>query len=532
MKKIIYILSISLMMMSCNDFLGLNPVDTISPQNYFKTENDINTALAGVYDVLGKTETYGRTMFFELDMSDEGFSNLTTQNNDLSLNDYTAAEGKVANLWAKLYDGINRANLLLENIDNSDLDMAASKKEVAKGQALFLRSYYYFLLVSNWGDVPFRLVSVKSPKDEIHIARTDTKVIYKKILEDMETAFTKVDFITAYKYNSRITKSVVAGILARVNLKMAGYPLQDVSRYAEAKKWALEAMDPIHGHELNPDYKQIFINQCQDKYDIKECLWEVEFGKVATGGQEEEGSVGSINGIGNGDRTFGYSYGAVHVTKYYYNQFEADKDLRRDWTINNYYYGTVGGVANSHVAYSAAQIYNRCNAKWRREYETTLPKNVNTTPINFPILRFSDVLLMFAEADVQSSNSSTPSDEAIEAVNKVRRRGYGLNLTTPPNPTVDADLPDNMDKTDFLIAIQKERSLELGFEALRRFDLIRWGTYVSTMSNLANEIINENPSGYIHAARTARNTSERHLLLPIPENEMSLNNKVKQNPGW
>ena len=142
-------------------------------------------------------------------------------------------------------------------------------------------------------------------------------------------------------------KSTIAGILARVNLKMAGYPLNKTERFEEARKWALVVMDTQNGHELNPDYKQIFINHCQDIYDTKECLWEVEFGKVATGGQEEEGSLGAITGIGNSDKAFGYSYGAMRTTERYYRSFE-EGDLRRDWTINNYYYGTVNGISNTH----------------------------------------------------------------------------------------------------------------------------------------------------------------------------------------
>ena len=204
--------------------------------------------------------------------------------------------------------------------------------------------------------------------------------------------------------------------------------------------------------------------------------------------------------------------------------------MRRDWTINNYYYGTVNGISNTHVPYSDAQIYNRSNAKWRREYETATPKNVGTTPINFPILRYSDVLLMFAEAENEVNG---PTDEAYEAVNQVRRRAYGLNLPVPPaDIPSDVELPENLDQTDFRLRVQKERSLELGFEALRRFDLIRWGIYISTMRDLSNEIKNTAPSSYKYAGRTADNTSDRHLLLPIPSLEIALNKLMKQNPQW
>lgn len=530
MKRIIYIvIAAVLLFTSCDDFLTKYPKDNSSPDDYFKTKMEVEAALTGVYDILGKTGTYGRTLYFELDMSDEGFNALSQQTLDLSLNDYDNSDVKVLNLWSLLYEGISRANYFLVHIDNATADITTADRDRMKGEVSFLRSYYYFLLVSNWGDVPFRLAPLQSTKEK-HLAKTDSKIIYAHILKEMEDAYELVDYITKYTYNSRVTKSVVAGILARVNLKMGGYPLKDKTRFAEARKWALKAMEPEHGHKLNPDYKQIFINHCKEAYDTKECIWEVEFGKVATGGQEEEGSVGAINGIGNSDKEFGYSYAAVHVTERYFKLFEPDLDLRRDWTINTYYYGIVGGVANTKVEYPATSIYNRSNAKWRREYEITTPKNVNTTPINFPILRFSDVLLMFAEADNEVNNG--PSAEAIDAVNQVRERAYGLLLENPPHPDVDPSLPANMDYTDFKLAIQKERSLELGFEALRRHDLIRWELYLPTMSDLSNEIKTTAPSGYKYAGRTAENTAERHLLLPIPSNEMALNNLMTQNKGW
>ena len=204
---------------SCSDFLDTVPTDFITQKNYFKTETDVNTALTGIYDVLGKTGTYGRTIYFELDISDESFNGLSQQTMDLSLNNYDASDVKVHNLWTLLYDGINRANIFLENIDNEDLNMNPEKVKTAKGETLFLRAYYYFLLVTNWGDVPLKLESTKSVS-EVNMARTESEVVYNRIVADMETAFSMVQPASAYAYNSRITKSTIAGILARVNLKM------------------------------------------------------------------------------------------------------------------------------------------------------------------------------------------------------------------------------------------------------------------------------------------------------------------------
>lgn len=603
MKRIItYGLLVSTLSLGgCAKFLDTAPTDFISPVNYFKTETDITTALAGVYDNLGKTGTYGRTFYFENDQSDEWIESRSTVTTGLQIGSITTSDGTVSNAWNLLYAGVARANTFLENVDKAEIDV--QKKSVAKGEAMFLRAYYYFLLANNWGDVPLRLTSTATVK-EVNFKNTPMKEVYDFVVKEMEAAAGLLNESTAYSYNSRVTKTVAWGILARVNLKMAGAPLNETARYAEAKKWAQLVMTSGI-HRLNPDYSNVFIKMCRDEYDtqFRESMWEVEFNKLATGGQEEEGSLGSINGIGNSDRLFGYSYGVPHASESYFRLFDP-LDTRRDWSISPYRYATVNGVDNSKVLFTSDQIYNRFTAKWRREYETAMPKNVGTTPINFPILRYSDVLLMFAEAE---NAINGPTQEALDAVNLVRRRGYALDLnglvvksvnivnegsgytsiptvtmsggggtnlsilpvvsggkvirvdiisrgsryTSAPTITLsggggtgaevvatitaatDYLLPAVADKIDFLAAIQKERSMELGYEGLRKFDLIRWGIYGETMENLANIIRLSAPEGYKFTAVHAQYaTDARNLLLPIPSNEIMLNKLIVQNKGW
>jgi hypothetical protein len=603
MKRIItYSLLVSALSFGgCTKFLDTAPTDFISPKNYFKTETDINTALTGVYDILGKSGTYGRTFHFENDQSDEWIESRSTVTTGLQIGSITTSDLTVSTAWTLLYSGVARANVFLENVDKAEMD--AKKKSVAKGEAMFLRAYYYFLLANNWGDVPLRLTSTASVK-EASFKNTPVKEVYDFIVKDMETAAGLLSESTAYAYNSRVTRTVAWGILARVNLKMAGAPLNETARFAEAKKWAQMVMTSGI-HRLNPDYANVFIKMCRDEYDtqFRESMWEVEFNKLATGGQEEEGSVGSINGIGNSDRNFGYSYGIPHATESYYSSFEP-LDNRRDWSISPYQYGTVNSVPNSKVLFAATNIYGRFNAKWRREYETAVPKNVGTTPINFPMLRYSDVLLMFAEAENEING---PTKEALDAINLVRRRGYGFDLnglviksvtvtnegsgyTSVPSVTISGGagtnasvlpvisggrvirvdivsrgtgftsaptitlsggggtgatvtatitstleymLPPVADKDDLRIALRKERSLELGYEALRKFDLIRWGIYSETMESLANVIRLSAPDNYKFAAVYAQNASDaRNVLLPIPSSEMMLNKLITQNKGW
>ncbi|EHQ26826.1 RagB/SusD family nutrient uptake outer membrane protein [Mucilaginibacter paludis] len=504
---------------SCKKFLNTTPTDFLSPVNYYQTDDQINTALTGIYDILGKTGTYGRYLFFEMDVADDAFVALPSWTQDVGLYNYDPSDTKINTCWALLYQGINLSNLVLENIDKSALTQA--NKNVAKGQALFLRAYFYFILTSNWGDVPLRLASTKSV-NENNVPRTPYKVVYQQIVADMEQAADLVNPITAYTYNSRITKSVVWGILARVNLKMAGAPLRDASRFAEAKKWAGKVMTDAP-HALNPDYKQVFKNMCQHIYDTKESIWEVEF-SIKNGTQDEGGSVGVINGIGTSNATVGYSYGAKHATQRYYNLFGTN-DLRRDWSIGPYTY--TSSTSSVLIYYTAAQIYNRCDAKWRREFESSTVKFTNTSAINFPLLRYADVLLMYAEAENEVNGATSL---AYNAINLVRERAYGVGLGL--STATAADLTAGMDKDTFREAVRKERALELGYEGLRRFDLIRWGIFVSTMKSIGNEITTTAPSGYTYGGVSGNNVSNRDTLFAIPSKETSLNSSIVQNKGW
>lgn len=599
MKRILYSIIISGMVLtssSCKKFLDTTPTDFLSPKNFYRNEADINAAVTSIYDVLGKSSTYGRSFYFEMDVADDSFIALSSWTQDIGLYNYNPSDTKLTDAWIALYNGINRANMLIENIDKATMDPA--KKRVALGEAYFLRGYYHFILANNWGNVPLKLTSTASAS-EVNNPNTPYKEVYLQVLSDMEKAADMVNPISSYNYGSRITQSAVWGILARVNLKMAGAPMRDVSRFAEVKKWAEKVKQA--GHSLNPDYKQVFINMCQDKYDTKEVIWEVEFGKK-NGTQDEEGSVGAINGIG-ANATIGYSYGAKHTTESYYKAFD-DNDLRRDWNISGYAYDTNNGK----VAYGPTQIYNRYDAKWRREYETALPKFNGTTSINFPLLRYSDVLLMLAEAENELNG---PTQTAVDAVNEVKRRAHGKTLATLEQvksvavvnggtytvaptvvftggggtgaaatavlvsgkigaiymisggsgyttaPTVsftggtgtvagtatatltkiattnfDLTAAETASKDDFRTIIRKERSLELGYEGLRRFDLIRWGQFYSAMKNIANEIVTTAPSTYTYAAKSGQNVSEKDTLFAIPAAELNLNKAIIQNKGW
>lgn len=512
---------------SCESFLETTPSSFIEPKNYYKTEDQLFVALTGVYNTLSDTR-YGNTLYGGDYIStlgeegDEGYYRNTPQRNIISQFLYNPSAPTLSSFWNRLYKGINEANTLLEHIDQAEMTTEASR-DIIRGEALFLRGYYYFLLVSHFGDVPLVINATNSVDDAITLVpRTSSAAVYAQITQDMETAFPLVKTAAELKYGGRVNKSAVAGILARVNLHWAGYPLKETSRYNEVKKWTETVMNPAlvgTTHQLNPSYEQIFINYSQDKYDVAESIWEVEFSGNRTDHPRQAGTVGNYNGIRSTAASgIGLSNGFIRATGTFFLTFE-DIDIRRDWSIANFDYNDDG--TKEYRTNNTTQIWGRYAGKFRREYELLTPKT-GWTPINFPLLRYSDVLLMYAEAE---NYLNGPSTEAINAVNLVRARAKASLLT-------GATIPTN--KVDFLYFLQEERSRELSFECLRRGDLIRWNIYVETFEAMIATYQNNTsvPASTRTLILNLKNISRKHMLWPIPSNELMLNSLLTQNSGW
>ncbi len=196
-------------------------------------------------------------------------------------------------------------------------------------------------------------------------------------------------------------------------------------------------------------------------------------------------------------------------------------DKRRNWNIApfKYEYNTVNGrkYVRDSTYWTAAQLYNRNNAKFRRTYEKPA-RNKNGTPENYPLLRYADVLLMLVEAE-NEVNGATPYGAGY--LKEVRDRANASDVTATVTGDVDA----------MRTAVRKERFLELAFEGQRKWDLIRWGIFVSEMQQSAQEI-RGNAGSFAYAAMSGERITVRNNLFPIPVLELSLNSALTQNPGW
>lgn len=604
---------------SCEkDFLETTPTDFLAPANYFQTADQLDKALNGVYDILGNGPHYRRADLFGWE-ADAGYMNRTTLTSGPWNYNFSYSDGYMSDHWRYNYIGIRRANYLLDNIDRNE-EISQEYRDRVRGEALFLRGYYYFLLVRQWGDVPI-IIEPINDINNTDAPRRPVREVYEQIVQDMEAAEPLVQNIADVGHAGRVTKSAVRGLLARVNLHMAGEPLNDESRYAEASKWAKMVIDDPT-HSITDSYAQIFINLAADQYDIRESIWEVEFRGNNTDEYSEEGQIGYLIGVRThpNNTVIGRSDGYLNITAKYYNSFD-DADARKWWntagswltpTAGHFRYATTASAEINLDTQPATERekYLLYPGKYRREFETNLPKNNVLTPINFPLLRYSDVVLMYAEA--QNAINGGPTNEVIDLVNELRERSWdkgvkeitvtdgGSGYTSEPTVTIstgiggqtasatavveggsvtdiildrdetaitfyesgvydapptitisggggsgasatatiytpeDAHVPASAtgSRGAFLEFLQDERLRELGFEGLRKFDLLRWGIFGETMQDMANEIAQDFPEAAF-ITWYSNVTMPRDFYWPIPSHEMTSNAAIEENnPGW
>jgi len=511
---------------SCQKYLSTKPSDTIVTTQYYANDAELNAALNGVYSYMAQDATFSRNIPCELETGNDEiqFNNRNNRVGIPSLYDCQSSNAIYSDCWSAFYAGINAANLLLSNIDASGA--SASSKQYIRGEALFLRAFYHFQLVTRFGDIPLRLTAT-TQVGNFNYPRNSSKQVYDSILSDMKAAEQLVRTIDNTGSGSRVSQTAVEGIIARVYLKMAGHPLNlGLPMYDSARVYAQKVVNSGL-HNLNLDYKQIFINHSADIYEKGESIWEVEFyGNNTPSGTMPAGSrFASLYAMrytgADPNPNVVYGYGSYIPTGYLYDsiylKYPSDT-LRRNWNIPVYTFSTYGSSDSTSILpvsaatpRAATSPWDRDCGKWKRENEKVIPKSRDWGPTNFPLLRYADVLLMLAEAHFELGNTT----DALTNINLVRNRALAEPITV---------LTRNI--------IRDERARELCFEGLRKFDLVRWGAFNSAMTNCKIAINNSSSSNKNRYLVAYNNVGLRDTLLPIPSAELSVNSLMTQNAGW
>jgi hypothetical protein len=479
---------------SCNKFLDQKPITEVSTETVFSDVPSTYKALAGVYSRLVGDAAYGIrvSLYYPLDNDEMQGPTGTADNDRRDIARYAATPGnaQITNPFNQMFQGIEYANICIANIPKMAMyangtDQEKKQLQRMYGEALTLRAQFYTEAIRNWGDLPahFEPASVMATKNPFP-ARTSKDTLYDRLLEDLKLAATLVPWRNELSAigdgaDERITKGTVKGLRARIALYRGGYSLRQdgtVRRATDYLKYYQIARDEAsevmasNQHSLNPSFKGLWKDQVNAR-------------AVADPNGELMFQASGIGGVGAGDTKLAYYNGpsvnglgnkSINVLPTYFYAFDST-DLRRDVTCAVY------NVAADGITKIGQTITSICDGKYRRDWisnPTVAPTNaIQYFGLKWQILRYSDVMLMFAEAENEING---PTTAAYNAVNQVRRRGYGKSITTA-NAAVD--LPAGLSKADFFTAIVKERSLELGGEGVRKYDLIRWNLLATKIAD-------------------------------------------------
>ena len=464
-------------MFSCKKFLDIDPLFTQDAENFFETPNDYQRALTGAYDLL---QSSFMTVWVGEIASDNSISGGESVNDTEGLHEievmaHDAVNNELRSIFRWNYAGVTRANYLLENKNNIDFE----GKDKIIAEATFLRAYYYFELVKYFGDVPL-VVDKRLGADEVtKIDRTPRSEVFAQIEQDLIFAAAGLDWNDPVK--GRVTKGACLSLLGKAYLYQ--------NKFDQAASTLDQVIDQ-NQYELISEYNDLFkVNNeghSESVFDVQYsgaegggygCLICLE-GNAAPGFQGIRQYSGPIYGDGN-------SYNLP--TQDLYDAFDAT-DIRRDATVLDIDAFIADQPNSSDITYAIGGgghtgFYN--NKYIKRQGEIGLPDNDLTSPVNYVVIRYADVLLMAAEAH---NRASTPDDsKAQDYLNQVRNR---VNMS-----------PINATGNTLTEAIWLERRLELSGEGHRFFDLVRTG-------KAADEI-----NGFV---------SGKHELFPIPQVEIDL----------
>ena len=486
-KYLITLVFFALALSSCEDFLNKQPLDSPSKDTFWKTEADATMGLAACYgrlnnDCTGAT-TGGGSLHHWGGLTDEGYAQYPWEggytNVPRGIIEATTG-GVLSNMWLYSYRGITTCNVFLENVEG--IPMADQIKNVMKGEALFLRAFWYNYLTALYGNCPL-ITKVLTVEESLKLTRTPKAEVVTQILKDLDEA---IGLLPDQIYAGHAVKASAQALKARVCLWN--------EKWSEAAIAAKAVMDnPLYA--LHPDY----LSMCNGNAENgnKEILFSVKYlaPDIFHGLDYIHGSWFSSTPIQDYVDFFEKLPGWDAS-----NPYEL-RDPRLKLTV------LVPGAPFPYV--KDGDVFVPALNAGKTQYGLikfikVVKSTSNQCDQDIIHLRLADVMLMYAEAKLKSGQND---ESALKALNDVRAR-FGNVLA--PRATLDMD------------AIMYERKAELGFESLRFFDIQRWKIGPAAMNDLTDPV-----------AVNYTFDPAKHYLWPIPQSEMNLmGTSFGQNPGY
>lgn len=484
-----FFVALMCLMTSCKEsILNITPATKNAAEDFYKDENQLNQAVIAGYNSLLTMPT-GNWYLSEI-RSDNGLelpSNAQRDWTDLGYFNATSQTGVLQSTWSQRYTTIYRSNILLEKIEG----FAFARVNQFKAEGRFLRALAYFDLVRYFGDVPL-VTKVLDFTEAKQVPRSAVTDVYTTIVDDLKFAVDNLPETYVVADKGRATKWAAKALLGRVYLTMYGFPLKQADKLALAKA----QLGDVIAQETKyfaTSVPAVFSDMFKAANDNKYHVFEVQY---ISGGL----------GLGNTaafDMAFQYpsQWSAFQPSGYDGSPSPqlvagwSNTDKRKYATLDTGYTDTKTLAKSTRVQYTKFL-----------EKGSTVPVNINDQPNNFPLIRYEDVLLMYAE--ILNEEVGTPPAQALTILNRIRTRA-GLASITPATQAA------------FRLAMEQERQWEFCGEGLRWHDLVRTERALTVMAK------------YLSDNNVQRTIDAHDLIYPIPLKEMLINPGFwKQNPGY
>lgn len=510
----IIILFLAFTFVSCDDFLDVLPEDRITSANFPENEQDIKLALNGLYSLLRESSIYNEGLFGYGVLDGATPNTFNWGNGPIAKagnGQLSSSDGEIVTFrWTRCYAIVSRANEFLGFLDRVELPEDSKKQYI--GEAHFLRGLAYSLLADAYGGVP--LITEKiSAQEARELPRASLAETWSLVHSDYELAINSL--AATAPQPGRATKGAALGMNLRAYLYQNDYQkVLEVANQIEA----------LGLYSLFPSYAGLFSPGSENNPEV---IFDVQYIQ----GENSQGSfIDQFCGTGTGSFTRGSRYVPTDDLVNAYETIDgspvnpsdpySNRDPRLAFTVvlpgsfildhqfPNYIYP--GGAFN----HPGNRLKHLSTRKYRIQSMSDLPPS-GQSYINNIVLRYADVLLAKAEAIIETGGNT---DEAIALINRIRTEREDVKITSIPT-----DLDQNQART----VLRHERRIEFALEGLYWSDIRRWkigkDIYpIIIKDHLGGTIETKFPGGYL----------EFYDLLPIPVNEISLNDNIEQNPGW
>ena len=481
---------------SCSDFLEVDAPSSYTEEFVFGQESEISRALNGVYAQALVGNLYGNayqsTFILNSDVEMQIYSTNSHSKTSYQRFDCDDTGGDIQKFWTAAYKLIESANVFIKSVEKSPLyDKSNSTVMQWLGEARCLRAMAYHDLVVMFGDVPFRFNPAADDGAEYVIPVADRETIQKTLIEDLKEASRYMQYADVVTVE-RCSKEFAQGLIARIALTAGGYSLRPIKdnaksygimqrpenyrEYYEIARAYADSVITAGKHKLNPNYMDTFIDECNYRIvNDGDPIFEMPFAKESTG------NTGYIQGPtysayeGKTVHEWGEAKGNARLNAFYRFLFHKN-DIRRE-SVNglwyySYYTNADGALADSVYIRNDYTVHNNKWSKlWTSPGSELGADKGGSTGINFPYMRYADVLLMYAEAD--NELTASPSEKAQECLALVHNRAFPLNVADEAAYLAEAAAS----KEAFQKAVLDERKWEFAGENIRWRDLVRTNTY-------------------------------------------------------